>query len=81
MDEKKKLLIFEKGGLIFAFNFSSWQTLDNFTIPGAEEGKWKLILDTGDWRYSGFHEPDAAVKDGPLTITLYPRTASVFVKD
>jgi len=80
MDESKKLMIFEKGGLVFAFNFHSWQTLEDFTIPGVEEGKWKRILDTGDWRYAGFHEPDTAEKDGPLTITLYPRTASIFVK-
>jgi len=52
-DEENKVLIVERAGLIFAFNFNPEQSFENyeFDAPG---GDWEVILDSDDEKFDGF---------------------------
>ena len=78
IDEMGKLLVYEKGGLVFAFNFNPEYPIQGFTVPGAEKGPWKKIFSTDEPRYAGFHDESGAPAMDDLTINLYPRTAAVY---
>ena len=80
MDEEKKLMVYEKGGLVFAFNFHPGKTVEDFRVPGAETGPWRKIFSTDDLRYAGFHDESGQTAMEELTLTLYPRTAAVYAR-
>lgn len=86
-DELQKLLIFERGCLIFAFNFHPSQSVTNFRFS-APKGKYRLILDTDGLDYNGFGRNDASVThstieeygDSKLSLYLPNRSAIVLKK-
>ncbi|MDR3050585.1 MAG: alpha amylase C-terminal domain-containing protein [Oscillospiraceae bacterium] len=85
-EEPRKLLAYEKAGLIFLFNFHPTQSLSAFFLPAARAGLYRVCLDTDDPRYGGQgrinHETvyTAQAKDGEaLGFLIYSpaRTAMV----
>ncbi len=56
---EKKLLIFQRAGLLFAFNFHPQHSISDFLFE-APAGKYNLILDTDAALYGG---PNRLVKD------------------
>ena len=79
------MLAYERGGLLFVFNFDPWRTHENYVIPVTAPCDHELLLCTDDWCYNGFgrvhHELRSAYvpgHDGPaLQLGLPPRTAVV----
>lgn len=47
------VLVYQKGGATFAFNFDPVQSYDGYFVPTAETGEYSVILSTDDWCYGG----------------------------
>ncbi len=52
------LLLFDKGKVVFAFNFHPWQSYDGYFVPAPEEGRYKVLLTTDEGRFGGFDRAD-----------------------
>jgi 1,4-alpha-glucan branching enzyme len=86
-----KLLIFQRAGLVFAFNFHPDRSYTDLSI-GAPAGKYKMILDTDALQYGGhgrlvaeqehltLHKNGADRKMDLLSLYLPSRTALVLEK-
>jgi 1,4-alpha-glucan branching enzyme len=86
--DDNKLIIFERAGLLLAFNFHPDQSYSDYRFE-APPGKYKLILNTDDGRYGGHRrlQPDqehltisktvARQKHHFLSLYLPARTAQV----
>jgi 1,4-alpha-glucan branching enzyme len=84
-----KLLIFQRAGLLFAFNFHPQRSYPDYRIE-APAGTYKLILDSDAPQYGGhsrlvagqqhltFCDQDADRKVNFLSLYLPSRTALVF---
>ena len=87
LDNGKKTLVYEKGGLIFAYNFHPWRSYDGCFLPTPEAGTYQVILSTDDFCYDGhgriWHQSyDTVERDGKTGIRMYlpSRTAAVLKK-
>ncbi len=82
------ILAYERGGLVFVFNFHPMKTFADYVIPLQSGGDRELILSTDDPAYGGFgnlvHGFCSAFvpgHNGPaLRLALPPRTAGVWKK-
>ena len=48
-----KTLVYERKGLVFAFNFHPTNSLQSYFVPVSKEGKYKAILTTDEGRFGG----------------------------
>ena len=87
LDNHKKTLVYEKGGLIFAFNFHPWRSYDGCFLPMPEPGEYRVTLSTDDFRFGGqgriWHQTyQTEEREGKVGICLYlpSRTAVVLKK-
>ena len=79
------VLAFERGGLVFVFNFDPAKSYADYAIPVNAPCDHALILSTDDKRYGGYgnveHDRYSAYvpgRDSPaIRLSLPPRTASV----
>ena len=86
-DEEKKVLLLERAGLVFAFNFNPANSFDNygFTVP---EGNYRVVLDSDAAVFGGFSRNDPGVvhqtvREGEqhmLSLYLPSRTVQVLKK-
>lgn len=83
-DEKRKLLVFRRNGLMFLFNFHHSDTALGLKISVEDRANYSVVLDSDAGKYGGFgnviHKRYPTKKvDGVNTfeITLPPRTAVV----
>jgi 1,4-alpha-glucan branching enzyme len=60
-DEGNQVLTFERGGLVFVFNFSPDKSLPDYGIPVPGPGRYQLVLNTDDARFGGFDRVDKMV--------------------
>jgi len=51
--EVDKVIVFERAGLLWVFNFHPTKSYTNYTIGCDKQGKYKVILDTDDKLYGG----------------------------
>jgi 1,4-alpha-glucan branching enzyme len=83
-----QVLCFERGSLLFVFNFNPNQSFTDYGIQ-VDRGKYKIVLDTDNIKYGGFGNVDHSIAyftertggmSGPgwLKIYLPSRTALVF---
>ena len=91
VDEKKKIIAFERGDLIFAFNFHPSESQTNFWLPAhlTGEGKYKAIFSTDEVNYGGqgrisedyeYYTQEDQKRGLGFEIYLPCRTAVVFKK-
>ena len=89
MHQADKVLIFEKGACIFAFNFNPERSFEGYLIPTSAEGKYKAVLSTDEPAYGGQGRVDMlyrysakAYPEGHVGFPTYlpARTAVVFKK-
>ena len=87
LDNHKKTLVYEKGGLLFGYNFHPWRSYDGFFLPVPEEGTYQVIMSTDDFRFAGhgriWHQSyDTVLRDGVPGIRIYlpSRTAAILKK-
>lgn len=52
-----KILIFERGGLVWVFNFHPTRSFSDYRFPAAP-GRYGIVLDSDDRRYGGFDRID-----------------------
>ena len=83
--EDDHVIAFERGGLVFAFNFSPTNEYRDYTIPVSRGVDYRILFSSDDWRYGGYgrvaREPVSAFLPGHegncLRLYLPPRTATV----
>ena len=51
--EADKIIIYEKGDTVFAFNFNPTRSFDGYFIPVSKEGRYKVILSSDDGVFGG----------------------------
>ena len=90
MHQDDKVLIYEKGNALFAFNFHPHKSFDSYFIPVGEEGTYSVVLSTDSSAFGGFDRADAAYRytatawpDGRIGFLCYlpSRAALVLKKD
>ena len=86
-DEEKKVLVAERAGLLFAFNFHPENSYGEFAFS-VEAGTYRTLLDSDDPRFGGFGRNDASVlhptlpdgEKGRLPLYLPNRSVQVLKK-
>ena len=58
IDELNKTIIFERGKLIFVFNFHVSNSVPNYEFPVSKMGDYKVILNSDDEYFGGFNRID-----------------------
>ena len=83
IDNEKKVLVFERGGKIFAFNFHPYQSYENYPIP-APQGEYKVIFSTDKKQFGGHDRIEQSItystESNRFSIYLPSRTALVVEK-
>ena len=54
IDEDKKVMIYTRGNIVFAFNFNPTRSLENYFIPISKAGKYRVILNSDSAKFGGF---------------------------
>ncbi|MGN1309122.1 MAG: alpha amylase C-terminal domain-containing protein [Akkermansia sp.] len=85
MDEKNRIMAFERGGLCFVFNWNGEAAIPDYLLPAPEHGEWKVILDSDSPAFGGFGRQDHSVnhftdKQQRLSLYLLPRTVTVLAR-
>ncbi|MBQ8769004.1 MAG: alpha amylase C-terminal domain-containing protein [Oscillospiraceae bacterium] len=86
--EDDKVMVYKKGGALFAYNFHCTKSFDGYYIPVPGPGNYQVIMSTDDFCYGGdgriYHQCYTATKgeDGTYGFRIYlpSRTAVVFRK-
>lgn len=83
LDPVNQVLCFERGGLIFVFNFSVDRSVPGYEFPAGEGGFYRLALDTDDPESGGQGRVDKSIdypvsSEGKLAVYTPARTALVF---
>ena len=92
--DEHKVLAFERGGLVFVFNFDPVRSRPDYRLP-ATAGKYRLILNTDDPVFGGHGRlvtgevhftlagdvPEEAQSNPALQLYLPSRTAVVLFKE
>ena len=47
------VLVYQKGGATFAYNFDPCRSYDGYFVPTAEEGEYQVVMSTDDYCYGG----------------------------
>ena len=82
------MLIFERGGATFVFNFSPDRSYNDYFVKVSASGKYRVALSTDEMRFGGYDRISKeyeylAKKNGKIyefPIYLPPRCAMVLVK-
>lgn len=85
LDPEKKILAYERGGLVFVFSWNISESIFGFEFKVPEKGKYKIILNSDDKKFGGFGriEGDPVYptdKSGKIQIYLPNRTCLIFRK-
>jgi len=59
-DDDKKLIVFEKGKLLFIFNFHSTRSYENQAIGTKWSSEHFIVIDSDDERFGGHRRLDKA---------------------
>ena len=87
--EDDKIIIFEKGNKIFAFNFNPDKSFDGYFVPISKTGEYRVRLSSDDGMFGGFSRVDtnrvyksytAPDRQRGFNCYLPSRTAIVFEK-
>ncbi|CAI5999489.1 unnamed protein product [Closterium sp. NIES-64] len=52
-DEKDRVIVFERGDLLFVFNFHPTKTYEGYKVGCKEPGKWRVVLDSDAIEFGG----------------------------
>lgn len=86
MDGENKVMVFERGSLIFIFNFSPQNSIFGYKFWVPKKGNYTIILNSDRGEFGGFNRVDDSIeyatdKDQMLSIYLTNRTALVMKKN
>ncbi len=54
IDEQKKVIVYERGGCVLAFNFHPTESYDGYFLTLPAEGSYRVTLSTDEERFGGF---------------------------
>ncbi len=57
-----KILIYNKGDVVFAFNFHPTKSFDGYFVPVGEKGNYQVILTSDDESFGGFERVDKEIR-------------------
>ncbi|KAM7255145.1 hypothetical protein ACFE04_020386 [Oxalis oulophora] len=88
-DEGDKMIVFERGNLVFVFNFHWSKSFTSYRVGCLKSGKYKVVLDSDDQLFGGFSRVDPSAEfftsdgwydDRPHSFLVYApsRTALVY---
>ncbi len=82
IDQTRKLIVFTRGGLLFAFNFGPERALLSLPMDGMERGDYELLLSTDSGQYGGFERINApfSIDEGGLLRGELPERTAVALK-
>ncbi|MBP3304769.1 MAG: alpha amylase C-terminal domain-containing protein [Oscillospiraceae bacterium] len=87
LHNRDKVLVYKKGGALFAFNFHCNRSYEGYFVPVSEEGQYQVIMSTDDYCYGGCgniaHQTYTAAKqaDGTVGFRVYlPSRTAVVLK-
>ncbi|MDR7131074.1 1,4-alpha-glucan branching enzyme [Algoriphagus sp. 4150] len=84
LDPDKKILAYERAGLVFVFSFHPTESFFGLPIHVKESGEYKILLDSDQKEFSGFERLDQAINyptDEHRCIKLYVPNRTVLVLD
>jgi 1,4-alpha-glucan branching enzyme len=58
LHQDDKIIMYNKGDVIFAFNFHPTKSFDGYFVPVLEEGDYEVILSTDDSVFGGYDRVD-----------------------
>lgn len=58
LHQDDKVIIYNKGDLIFVFNFHPTKSFEGYFVPVAQEGTYQVVLSTDEGRFGGFDRVD-----------------------
>ena len=84
-DEGLKVISFERGGLLFIFNFHQSNPLVHFPIPTRLKSTLRVVLDSDQKEFGGHgdrisHQVDMYVDDGKVKVYTPPRCCAVLIE-
>ena len=85
MDQTNQCMIFERGNLIFIFNFNANNSIVDYRFRVFNPGKYKIILNSDDARFGGHGRIDnnteftAVTNYGPDFLSVYITSRTVLV--
>ena len=85
MDEKNQVMVFERAGLVFVFNWNADKAIPDYKFPAPAHGEWKVVLDSDAAAFGGLDRQDSSVnhftdKTQHLSLYLLPRTVMVLAR-
>eukprot|EP00475_Leptophrys_vorax_P007651 TRINITY_DN14849_c0_g1_i1.p1 TRINITY_DN14849_c0_g1~~TRINITY_DN14849_c0_g1_i1.p1 ORF type:complete len:834 (+),score=63.92 TRINITY_DN14849_c0_g1_i1:27-2504(+) len=87
-DEGDKMIVFERGPLVFVFNFHWNNSYTDYRIGCLNGGKYKVVLDSDEGRFGGYNRIDANASyftaegwydDRPHSFQVYAPSRTVVV--
>ncbi len=86
LDEKNQVLAFERGDLLFIFNWSGDQAIADYQLPAPAAGTWRVILDSDKACFGGFDRQDdkqrhLTDKSQNLSLYLLPRSCMILARE
>ena len=84
IDEQKQVLVFERAGLIFVFNFHPTASYEGYTVSVPKSGKYQVIFSTEDEEFGGYNRVSkdyvytAKKKKGVAQFPIYVPSRSAF---
>lgn len=60
--ETDKVVVFERAGLLFVFNFHSTNSFTDYRVGVDVPGEYRIVLSSDDKQYAGFENVDVNVK-------------------
>ena len=81
LDNRKKILVYQKGKVLFAVNLHPTESYDGLEIPTPAPGNYKVIMSTDDPQYGGFGRIEHRVYSAGEHFKMYlpSRAAAVIV--
>lgn len=61
-NEVDKVIVFERAGLLFIFNFHPTKSFTDYRVGINVAGEYKIVLSSDDKQYGGFENVDVNVK-------------------
>jgi 1,4-alpha-glucan branching enzyme len=85
LDAEKKILVFERAGLLFIFSFNISESFFGYEIKVPQSGEYQMILNSDSKEFGGFERVEDSLtyptdKDNKLKIYLPNRTVMVLKK-
>lgn len=84
--QEDKVLIYNKGDVLFAFNFHPTKSFENYFVPVGRNGQYHIILSSDDGVFGGFERVDTScvydsfdTEDGRKGFSCYLPSRSVIV--